>query len=68
MEGGAAPGAGRVGIPAPSHWVRDSVAACEGITPLDSSWKAVWEGGCCCIGGWLGTRYAKGIAEAGMFE
>ena len=32
MEGGAAPGAGRVGIPAPSHWVRDSVAACEGIT------------------------------------
>ena len=36
--------------------------------PLGGGWKAVWEGGCCCIGGRLGARSAKGRAEAGMLE
>ena len=40
----------------------------ETVAPLDGGWKAVWKGGCCCVGGRLGARYAKGIVEAGMFE
>ena len=44
------------------------MAAREWVAPLDGSWKAEWKGGCCWVGGWLGARYAKGIAEAGLFE
>ena len=44
------------------------MAACKRVTPLNGGWKAVWKGRCCWVGGRLGTRYTKGIAEAGMFE
>ena len=66
VEGGATPEAG--GVPFPSHWVWNCVAACEWVAPGNGGWKAGWEGGCCWVAGWLGACYTKGIAEAGLYE
>ena len=44
------------------------MAACNWVAPLGGGWEAVWKGGCCWVGGWLGASYAEGIAEAGMLE
>ena len=61
--GEAAPGAGRLGVPTPSHWVRDSKAACERVAPLDGSREVV--GRQLLLYWWLAGH---AIAEASMFE
>ena len=68
MEGRTTPGVGGLRVPTPSHWVWNSMAACKWVAPLGSGWEAVWKGGCCWVGGWLGACYAEGITEAGMLE